>query len=252
MSEQSTVEGHETPLKEAVLEPQEGDKTPPSAEAENEPNLLQNLENSEAMVADNEAPICQSCGQKFTWNEQVQAFEHDDPCKAGDLEAAMNESAEPQFTVQPILGREFANLFAPTAEQLAKNVYESGKGEVIDAEFRDVDGNEPETAVEGFAGVSADKKYAIGVDYANGNDEGVMAVIKPGESGKPDELVGMFSAVGIGLQPDGSTKVVVTIQEGYWEAVQQWAEADGVEVERWLSDRLYEYISTYGEPAKGR
>ena len=56
----------------------------------------------------------------------------------------------------------------------------------------------------------------------------------------------------IGPQLDGTTKVVVTIQEGYWEAVQQWAEADGVPVEQWLSDRLYEYISTYGEPAKGR
>ena len=56
----------------------------------------------------------------------------------------------------------------------------------------------------------------------------------------------------VGQQPDGSTKVVVTIQEGYFEAVTQWAESDGVPIEQWLSDRLYEYISTYGEPAKGR
>ena len=53
-------------------------------------------------------------------------------------------------------------------------------------------------------------------------------------------------------QPDGSEKFIITVQEGYTDAVRQWAEADGVDVSRWLSDRLYEYISTYGEPAKGR
>ena len=56
----------------------------------------------------------------------------------------------------------------------------------------------------------------------------------------------------VGPQPDGSEKFIITIQEGYTDAVRQWAEADGVPVEQWLSDRLYEYISTYGEPAKGR
>lgn len=56
----------------------------------------------------------------------------------------------------------------------------------------------------------------------------------------------------LGPQPDGSHKVAVTIQEGYWEAVQQWAEADGVPVEEWLSARLYEYVSTYGQAPRGR
>ena len=57
---------------------------------------------------------------------------------------------------------------------------------------------------------------------------------------------------GVGLQPDGSFGIVVTIQEAYWGAVQEWAEADGVPPDRWLTDRLYEYISTYGEPAGKR
>ena len=131
---------------------------------------------------------------------------------------------------------------------------EESAGEVIDAEFKDVD--EPLPPCDGkpmgkeLAGITADKKYAIGVDY--GKDKGALAVVKIGKKGKPDELVGTWEAIGLGPQPDGSTKVVVTIEEGYWEAVQQWAEADGVPVERWLSDRLYEYVSTYGEPAKGR
>ena len=106
--------------------------------------------------------------------------------------------------------------------------------------------------VSELAGISADRKYAIGVDYGSGKDKGVMAVVRTGKNGKPDELMGTFEAIALGQQPDGSTKVVVTIQEGYFEAVTQWAESDGVPVEQWLSDRLYEYISTYGEPAKGR
>ncbi len=56
----------------------------------------------------------------------------------------------------------------------------------------------------------------------------------------------------VGTQPDGSEKFIITVQEGYTDAVRQWAEADGVPVQQWLSDRLYEYISTYGEPAKPR
>jgi len=56
----------------------------------------------------------------------------------------------------------------------------------------------------------------------------------------------------IGPQPDGSEKFIITVAEGYTDAVRQWAESVGVPVERWLSDRLYEYISTYGEPARAR
>lgn len=62
----------------------------------------------------------------------------------------------------------------------------------------------------------------------------------------------LLTSYGLGPQPDGSHKVAVTIQEGYWEAVQQWAEADGVSVETWLTDRLYEYVSTYGQAPRGR
>jgi hypothetical protein len=196
MTEQSTVEGHETPSKEAVLEGQEGNSKGGTLEPENGEKSLQNLENSEAMVADNKG-----------------------------LEKALNESA-------------------------------SGEEEVIDAEFREVD--EPEPPCEGkpmgeeLAGVTVDRKYAIGVDFGEGRDKGVIAVIKTGEGGKPDELMGTFAAIAIGPQPDGSEKFIITIAEGYTDAVRQWAESDGVPVEQWLSDRLYEYISTYGEPAKGR
>ena len=51
MTEQSTVEGHETPPKEAVLEPQEGNETPGNLEPENGENLLRNLENAQSAVA---------------------------------------------------------------------------------------------------------------------------------------------------------------------------------------------------------
>lgn len=52
--------------------------------------------------------------------------------------------------------------------------------------------------------------------------------------------------------PDGSHMAVVTIPEGWWEPITQWAEENGVTPEQWLSDRLYEYVSSYGSPAGKR
>jgi hypothetical protein len=55
MTDQSTTEGHETPPKEAVLEPQEGNETPGNLEPENVESIgeesLQSLASSEATVA---------------------------------------------------------------------------------------------------------------------------------------------------------------------------------------------------------
>lgn len=56
----------------------------------------------------------------------------------------------------------------------------------------------------------------------------------------------------LGVQMDGSKVYAVGVQEAYWPAVEEWAANDGVTVEEWLSSRLYEYISTYGEAPKGR
>ena len=50
-SEQSTNEGQPGPTLEAVLEPDEGNKTPGNLEPEKEAGSLQNLEKSEATVA---------------------------------------------------------------------------------------------------------------------------------------------------------------------------------------------------------
>lgn len=56
----------------------------------------------------------------------------------------------------------------------------------------------------------------------------------------------------VGPMPDGSQKCVVTVPEGYWEAVKQWAESDGISPEEWLSQRLYEYVTSFGNAPKGR
>ena len=58
--------------------------------------------------------------------------------------------------------------------------------------------------------------------------------------------------VKVGPQPDGGYKAVVTIPEGWWEPITQWAQENGVTPEQWLSDRLYEYASSYGSPAGKR
>ncbi len=65
-----------------------------------------------------------------------------------------------------------------------------------------------------------------------------------GVSLEPDGTV----KLAIGLQPDGSLKVVVTVQEGQVEMVKAYAESDGtggVSVEKWLSDRIFEFIEAY-------
>lgn len=56
----------------------------------------------------------------------------------------------------------------------------------------------------------------------------------------------------LGEQPNGDYKTVVTINEGYIEAVRQWAEADKKTVEEWLSDFITAYLESYGSPARSR
>jgi hypothetical protein len=245
MTEQSTVEGQAQSIIEPVLEAQDRNETPGNLEPKNGENSVQNLEKSEVTVA------------------------HDE-----ELEKAMKESSEPQFTPQPIPGREFADLGGPTEEELVRAVFENGKSEtLVDLETAMAVGTgtvkdlgldynsltkitkerlEPISGSAPKEKAALDSSYAIGVDFGMKESKSVMAVIKHGGSGLPDELLATLGVVSIGPQADGSEKFVITIAEGYTDAVRQWAEADGVDVSRWLSDRLYEYISTYGEPAQGR
>ena len=219
MTEQSTAEGQQEPVKEAVLEPQEGNETPGNLETENGAAEFQNLENYETSLAHDDAPICHICGRTFTWDETVQAFSHDDPCLgSADLEAALKESEENRLDALVGLVREEQRV-RPYPEE--ENQQPAGDHHAV-----------------GDDGAAADLETAMAVGT------GTIKDLQPPLGGKSFPIVG--------LQPDGSTKVIVSIQEGYFEAVKDWAEADGVPVERWLSDRLYEYISTYGEPAKGR
>ena len=219
VTEQSTTEGQQIPVPEAVLEVEEGNKTPGNLEPENGEKSLQNLENSEAIVA------------------------HDD-----GLEAALKESGaseEPQFTAQPIPGREFSDLMWPSLDQIARAIYENGKPQAgVDLETAMAVGTGTVKDLQPLRNESSIGSRPTIADLEEAINEKRRVEVKPNG--------GVEIGPRIGLQPDGSYGVVVTIQEGYWEAVQQWAEADGLLVERWLSDRLYEYISTYGEPAKGR
>lgn len=56
----------------------------------------------------------------------------------------------------------------------------------------------------------------------------------------------------LGPRPDGSHGIVLTVPEGYWEAVQQWAESEGISPEEWCNMRFVECIEVWGQPAKGR
>jgi hypothetical protein len=67
-----------------------------------------------------------------------------------------------------------------------------------------------------------------------------------------DGITKVLQAYGLGVQPDGSKGYVVKVEEGYWGAVEDWAQGDGISTEDWLRNILYAAISTHGEPAKGR
>ena len=56
----------------------------------------------------------------------------------------------------------------------------------------------------------------------------------------------------IGEQPDGSFNVILRLEEGYIEAVRQWAEAEGLSVEEWVARQFSHYLETWGQPAKSR
>ena len=174
MTEQSTAEGHETPPKEAVLEPQEGNETPGNLETENGAAEFQNLENSETSLA------------------------HDD-----GLEAALNESGEA----------------------------------VIDAEFSEVDESPELIQVLG-------EPYGVDLETAMAVGTGTIKDLQPPLGGK--------SFLIVGLQPDGSTKVIVAIPEGVFEPVNELAKDRGITLERWCNEFFQEALDAYFSPAGKR
>jgi len=224
MTEQSTTEGHETLLQGAVLDPQEGNETPGNLEPENGENGPQNLEEKEPMVA-------QDAG----------------------LEAALEESAaavdEPQFKTQPIPGREFSDLGVPTEEELARSVFEDGKTQApADLKGSSELKNQADVVIEdGKVTKSRDSQPLI---VAKGSiDREKLEEIRS----NPGQI--SFTPSGVGLQPDGSLKVILTIQEGQVESVKSYAESDGtggVSVEQWVSERFFEFLEAYGAPAQRR
>jgi predicted HicB family RNase H-like nuclease len=213
MVDQSTTEGQPESVKEPVLEAQEVNETPGNLELENEAPAVQNLDSEEATVA------------------------HD-----ADLEAALNESEDVVDAEWPTECSHGKPLNDDCEKCEASALVEDKKFNI--AVFHE--------AYESIKFPTSPDGRVIGVDHGSGEDKTMIAVIKRGDDNLPDELLATMGAVSIGPQPDGSEKFIVTVQEGYTDAVRQWAEADGVDVNRWLSDRLYEYISTYGEPAQSR
>jgi hypothetical protein len=159
-----------------------------------------------------------------------------------ELEQLMADSqtvgSSPIFTVKPIPGREFSNFGGPTEEELAKSIYEDGKAEVIDAEYvevREGDGDPTGADLDAAAeqGGYQFKRHPGGkIEY------------------RPNGATPVFSE--LGLQPDGSFIVPVRIEEGYWNAVKEWAEAVDLTPEQWLYNLVTSNVETYGQPAKGR
>jgi hypothetical protein len=220
MTEQSTTEGQQAPPKEAVLGPKDGNESRGNLEPENGEKLLQNLEKSEIMVAHDDALICPSCGKPFIWNESVGAFEHDDPCQRdAGLEAAMKESA----------------------------------GGVIDAEFSEVD-DSPELIQVLGEPFGTDLETAMAVGTGTVKD---FPPLHPAAAEALGQAMRQFAdqsqdVPSIGLQPDGSTKVIVTIPEGVFEPVNELAKDRRISLERWCDEFFNEALDAYFSPAGKR
>lgn len=58
--------------------------------------------------------------------------------------------------------------------------------------------------------------------------------------------------VPLGPQPDGTTKIILTIPEGYWEAVKEWADSSGQGVEEWCNALFLQNLETWAAPAGKR
>lgn len=56
----------------------------------------------------------------------------------------------------------------------------------------------------------------------------------------------------LGEQPDGSFNVVLTVGEGYIEAIRQEAEAHGKTVKQWCDEQFNFFLQSWWQPPKAR
>ncbi len=109
-------------------------------------------------------------------------------------------------------------------------------GDVIDAEFEEV--------LECSGQV-------IGAIPTADEMEGVLINV-PGVAPKPQPPCSGATHPFLGLQPDGSTKVIVAIPEGVFEPVNELAKDRGISVERWCDEFFNESLDAYFSPAGKR
>lgn len=142
--------------------------------------------------------------------------------------------------------------------------------------------NQPYTwnpAVDAFEhddNCSSDPLASILLSSKTTDDEKLLAIeldkhgdLKPSEAKKPtiaeiEEAIDRGDQVTLqpngqvdiipllGQQPDGTFKMLTTVQEGYIEPIRQWAAQDGKTPEQWVDDALASYIESWCMPAKGR
>lgn len=114
-------------------------------------------------------------------------------------------------------------------------------------------------------------RYFMGIDTGSGTSKGITQVVaKEAQAGADlvkimdaettSDLAGkrvfeeelLNSLISLGEQPNGTYKLIVTLEEGYIEPVRQWAESDGVTVEKWVTNLIQTYLESWSQAAKGR
>lgn len=114
MTEQSTVEGQQTPVPEAILEPEEGNETPGNLEPKNGEESFQNLESPEKIVAHDE-------GLEAALSESGSGAESPEPRPAGDHHA-VGEDEAPELQ-SPLGGMAIAGIPALGLQPDGSKVY---------------------------------------------------------------------------------------------------------------------------------
>jgi hypothetical protein len=214
-----TAEGQPESIIEPILARQEGEQSDDHLE----PETVQNLDSPET------AGVAQS-----------------DP-----LEEALAESRK---FYEPVIGpKEVALRNDPQYPELTEAEMDATAGKVADQFVRELTIEE----MEAIAPMSSNWTPAPLRMELQGPGGGIIEI--PSGIWQIDPAGQEWANIGairfesrLGLQPDGSYKIVTTIPEGYWQAVKDWAESDGATPEEWINRQLSGYLENWGSPAKGR
>ena len=198
---------------------------------------------TEVVLGDQNAPPLELRGVQNLDSEQVEAAGDTAGDTGGDTIVAQNEEFAPfhassGFDSKEVTGKIFEpQSYGPVVQV---DLETATSLEAMIAASRDEWMAEATTAI-----FENGKEYTVGIDTAKGEDKSMAAVIRLGEKGAADELIQTLGLTSLGELPNGEYRATVRIAEWCVEGVKGQAEADGISVEDWLTQRMTEYLEQW-------